>query len=170
MSDRALKLFLGVKNNLTLGKTILLIIMLEYVPSVFQALGLVLVHAHNHWVTSKVEDSTSIISKDTFVINRWDAPQQLEPTLPLWQFYIWRWVNHKFTFVLFMKALLPWNLVRRWPFVTANSYTRSYPCVSLDEKGIRFSKSQSYCLSTVRELDDFQPTSCAIEPLKGISL
>ncbi|XP_071846092.1 3-hydroxy-3-methylglutaryl-coenzyme A reductase-like isoform X2 [Apostichopus japonicus] len=60
---------------------------------VIMALGLVLVHAHNHWVTNKVEDSTSIISKDTFVINRWDAPQQLEPTLPLWQFYIWRFLQ-----------------------------------------------------------------------------
>lgn len=55
---------------------------------VIMSLGLVLVHAHNHWVSGTAENSH--MSKESFGLNHWDASQQLEPTVPLWQFYLWR--------------------------------------------------------------------------------
>lgn len=56
---------------------------------VIMSLGLVLVHAHNHWVSSKMENATSL-SKGSTGLNRWEPTQQMEPSVPLWQFYFWR--------------------------------------------------------------------------------
>lgn len=74
-----------------------------------QSLGLVLVHAHNHWVSGTADNSH--MSKESFGLNHWDASQQLEPTVPLWQFYLWRYIHiTSWSF----KLKHSWNIEENW--------------------------------------------------------
>ena len=55
----------------------------------FQSAGLVLVHAHTRWIAAAAADPQSDL-----LLTAKSVSQDLSPVIPLWQFYLKKWVGN----------------------------------------------------------------------------
>ena len=82
--------------------------------SVLQSAGLVLVHVHSRWVIS----SSGKDNSSPLILN--DMNLQITPDMPLWQFYLFRWVE-----IILLRWLLHLHIVTTPVLREHNSYTSS---------------------------------------------